>query len=190
MRSPSLEVVFHLFKILKIVFSSTWLDLPMLQSKLSWFPACSLLVRADAGNKSEDQTDIFVNQFRIVLEFWVPVWNAGLNQEQVTEIECVKKSFLQIALGCNYTDYNSALEEANLEKLSIRRTKLCKNIATKAFKHPKHSQWFVTREPGPNTRSEQEVFKPPLSRLSRLKKVPYIIWKVYWITLGVNLHDL
>ena len=128
------------------------------------------------GANLEDLKDIYIKQVRSVLEFGVPVWNAGLNQEQVMEIERVQKSFLHIALGCNYTDYKSALEEASLEMLSDRRTKLCKNFASKALKHPKHSHWFVTKEPGPDTRSEKLAFKPPLCRLSRLKKspIPYL----------------
>ena len=128
------------------------------------------------GANLNDLTDIYIKQVRSILEFGVPVWNAGIKQEQVTDIERVQKSFLHIALGSDYTDYKSALEEANLEMLSSRRTKLCKNFAMKAFKHPKHTHWFSTKEPGPNTRSDKIVFKPPLCRLSRLKKspIPYL----------------
>ena len=49
LRLPLKEVVVHLLKTLKIVSSSTRLDLQTIQSKLSWFSAYSLLVRVAGG---------------------------------------------------------------------------------------------------------------------------------------------
>jgi hypothetical protein len=43
-RSSSLEVVFHIFKMFKIILRCSGVDLQILQSKFSWFPAISLLV--------------------------------------------------------------------------------------------------------------------------------------------------
>ena len=53
LRLPSLEVGFHLLKIMKTVLSFPWLDLKMLQSKLSRFPAYSLLVWTAGGIKTK-----------------------------------------------------------------------------------------------------------------------------------------
>ena len=128
------------------------------------------------GANLDDLTDIYVKQVRSILEFGVPVWNSGLTQEEMSDIERVQKSFLYIALGDNFSDYKIALSESNLEMLSSRRTKLCKSFALKTSKHIKHHHWFVKTEPGPFTRSEKPAFKPPLCRLTRLKKspIPYL----------------
>ena len=128
------------------------------------------------GANLEDLTDIYVKQVRSILEFGVPVWNSGLTQEEVSDIERVQKSFLHIVLGEDYDEYNTALFKSNLEMLSTRRTKLCKSFALKTSKHPKHHHWFTKTEPGPLTRSKKPTFKPPLCRLTRLKKspIPYL----------------
>ena len=128
------------------------------------------------GANLDDLTDIYVKQVRSILEFGVPVWNSGLIQDEVADIERVQKSFLHIALGQDYCDYETALAESNLEMLSTRRTKLCKSFALKTSKHAKHHHWFVKTKPGPNTRSEKPALKPPLCRLTRFKKspIPYL----------------
>ena len=127
------------------------------------------------GANMDDLTDIYTKQVRIVLEFGVPVWNCGLTVAETHDIERVQKSFLHIALGSNYANYENALSKSKLETLEDRRKQLCLNFAVKAAKHPKHSNWFVP-ESGPNTRSVKPKFKAPLGRLQRYKRspIPYL----------------
>ena len=73
-------------------------------------------------------------QVSSILEFGVPVWNSKLTQEEITDIERVKKSLMHITIGDEYTDYKSALYVTNLEMLSRRRSKLCLNFSTKSLK--------------------------------------------------------
>ena len=128
------------------------------------------------GAEFNDLVDIYMKQVRSVLEFGVPAWNSGITQAEVLDIERVQKSFLHIALGHEYLDYQSALRISNLETLSLRRLKLCKKFAEKASKHPKHSKWFVMTKPGLNTRSDKQTYKMPICRLARTSKgpIPYL----------------
>ena len=128
------------------------------------------------GANLSDLVDIYVKQVRSILEFGVPVWNSGLTLEEITDIERVQKSFLHIVLGHQYQDYQSALEIAHLETLVQRRLKLCKKFAMKASRHPKHRKWFVKTEPGPNTRSDKQLYKSPICKLTRTRKgpIPYL----------------
>ena len=160
----------------------------ILRNDLSWKPNTEIMTKKaykrlwilkrlkKQGASLDDLRDIYVKQVRSVLEFGVPVWSSGITQEDATDIERVQKSFLHIALGNDYTDYKAALAESNLEMLSSRRTRLSKSFAVKTAKHPKHNHWFSKTKPGVNTRSAKVVFKPPLCRLSRLKKspIPYL----------------
>ena len=126
-----------------------------IQNDLSWKSnTCSLIKRAykklwaikrlkSQGANREDLIDIYEKQVRSVLEFGVPVWNSGLNQDEVADIERVQKAFLHIALENEYKDYQSALQVSQLETLVCRRLQLCKKFAMKSSKHPKHSKWFV-----------------------------------------------
>ena len=129
------------------------------------------------GGSQETLIDVYCKQIGSVLEFGVPVWNSSLTQEQVREIERVKKSFLHVVLGEEYEDYENALALTDLESLEERRLNLCTKFAIKAFKHPNHSNWFVEHEQhGAITRSEKSTFDSPLCRLKRFKKspIPYL----------------
>ena len=128
------------------------------------------------GANLEDLVDIYTKQVRSILEFGVPVWNSGLTQEEVSDLERVQKSFLHVALGSDYVDYKSALVKANLDTLVNRRIKLCQKFALKASRHPKHSNWFVKSDQGPNTRSIKEKYKTANYRLTRTRKgpIPYL----------------
>ena len=129
------------------------------------------------GASLNDLVDVYVKQTRSILEFGAPVWNSNLTQDYVASIERVQKSFLYIALGDKYNNYESALKVVNLESLEHRRTQLCLNFAVQAAKHPKHHSWFVPNNPpGAKTRSIKEQFKPPLCRLKRFAKspIPYL----------------
>ena len=128
------------------------------------------------GASISDLVDIYIKQVRSILEFGVPVWNSGLTSEEITDIERVQKSFLHIILQQNYQDYKSALEIAQLETLVYRRLNLCKKFAVKASRHPKHRKWFVKTESGPNTRSDKNLYKLPICKLTRTMKgpIPYL----------------
>ena len=159
-----------------------------IRNDLSWKSnTCSLIKRAykklwaikrlkSQGANLDDLIDIYEKQVRSVLEFGVPVWNSGLTQDEVADIERVQKAFLHIALENEYKDYQSALQVSQLETLVCRRLQLCKKFAMKSSKHPKHSKWFVRNEPGPNTRSKKPDYKIPLCRLTRTRKgpIPYL----------------
>ena len=95
------------------------------------------------GATYEDLTDVYVKQVRSILDFGTPVWNSNLKQEDVLDIERVQKSFLHIALGNMYINYESALDRMNLETLKERRTNICSNFAIPASKQSKHGKWFT-----------------------------------------------
>ena len=97
------------------------------------------------------------------------------SKAEVQEIERVQKTFLNIALGVNYQNYENALRTANLECLETRRLKLCTNFARKSLNHHKHSAWFKLNKGAPNTRSKASL-KLPLHRLTRFREspIPYL----------------
>ena len=101
-----------------------------------------------AGASLEDMTDVYVKQIRSVLEFGVPVWNSGLTKEEISDIERAQKSFLHIALGPEYVDYENALNSAGLDTLQSRRTTLCRRFGSKAAKHERHQYWFQLTKRG------------------------------------------
>ena len=76
--------------------------------------------------------------------------------------ERVQKSFLHIALGDSYGNYENALSKSKLETLEERRKHLCIKVAKKTTaKHQKHRNWFIP-ESRPNTISLKEMLRPLL----------------------------
>ena len=128
------------------------------------------------GANLEDLVDVYCKQIRCILEFGVPVWNPSLTMEESYDIERVQKSFLHIALGNQYLDYENALVLSNLQKLGDRRVTLCKKFAMKSSKHQKFKKWFKTSKNAPNTRRHKPKFVEPITRLTRYRKspIPYL----------------
>ena len=91
------------------------------------------------------------------------VWTPGLRITQTNQIERVQKCTLHVILGENYTSYNQAKCILGVDNLSDRRYKLCLNLAKKAEKHKKYSNWFHPAEikvkPNFTTRTEENLLQ-------------------------------
>ena len=102
--------------------------------------------------------DVYQKQVRSVLELAVPVWQAGLTQQEVKQIERVQRTAFYIILGDNYKDYDNALDLLQCDRLAERRYKLCKNFVKKAVRNEQFKNWFcLNDDPVPNftTRSDK-----------------------------------
>ena len=104
------------------------------------------------------------------------MWHAGLTLENKATIERVQKSALAIILGKGYISYDNALSTLKLEKLCVRRDKLCLKFARKSLASKKYCTWFVPDEKIQNTRRKNKTVKPALTRTTRFQKsaLPYL----------------
>ena len=125
----------------------------------------------------EEMLDVYQKQVRSVLEMAVPVWQAGLTQVEVKQIERVQRTAFHIILGEQYEDYDHACKELECDKLGDRRYKLCKNFVKKAVKHPQ----FQSADPIPNCETREgkatkrNKDKPLKTRTDRLANSPLSI---------------
>ena len=125
------------------------------------------------GASLTELIEVYRTQIRCLLEFAVPVWNAGLTRAQENQIERVQKCALAIILSKNFHDYEHALNITDLKRLSERRHDLCLKFATKASKHVKFATWFCKSEQaGMETRTKKYPLKSVNARTSRYKKSP------------------
>ena len=85
------------------------------------------------------------------------MFHSGLTKDQSNNIEKVQKKAIIIILGATYTNYGSALNALNLDRLDIRRTKLCYNFAVKCAESPKHCSMFPKN---PIQRTNSRFYKP------------------------------
>ena len=73
------------------------------------------------GATVEEMLDVYQKQVRSVLEMAVPVWQAGLTQVEVKQIERVQRTAFHIILGEQYEDYDQACKELECDRLGDRR---------------------------------------------------------------------
>ena len=114
---------------------------------------------------------IYYRHIRSILEFAVPVWNGGITKTEVHKIETVQRVALCIIYGKGFS-YNQTCLKYNIQKLHIRRKKLCLNFAKKALMHGKFNDWFIKNKDMANKTKFLEV----VSRQKRLQKspIPYL----------------
>ena len=134
------------------------------------------------GADTNSLKDVYVKQIRSILEFGVPAWQGGLTLIEKTDIERVQKCAAHIMLGKTYSSYEAALKVLGLEKLEVRRVRLCLSFAIKAEKHPKFQQWFIPNKKAYNTRNRAK-YKEIHAKHARYAKSP-----LAYLTKLLNAH--
>ena len=93
----------------------------------------------------EDKRNIYILYIRSILEQSCVVWNSNLTVENKEDLERVQKAAVRIILGKEFTNYESALDKVDLEKLEDRRENLCLKFAKNCLKHTKTKEMFPER---------------------------------------------
>ena len=128
----------HLEKLSVIKLLGIWLD-----EDISWntntkeickraFSRLSMLSRLKyAGIPREDLLLIYKLFIRSTAEYCSVVFHSALTQEQTKKIELIQSTSLKIILGCEYTNYESALKICSLDTLYQRRSDRMFNFVIK-----------------------------------------------------------
>ncbi len=82
-----------------------------------------------AGLSKQDILEVYCAKIRPIMEYACQVWHPGLTKEQSDSLESIQKRVLKVV----YTDtnYEEALNLANLPKLSECRENMCKKLLNK-----------------------------------------------------------
>ena len=124
------------------------------------------------GADTVDLIEVYCKQIRSILEFGVPVWNASLTGDNITQLERIQKTALHIIYGEGYKSYKCSLKMSGLEKLSDRRRKICLTFARKALKHSKFNNWFKPNTRKTKTRQKLPKFCKVYSTTNRFERSP------------------
>ena len=111
---------------------------------------------------------VYYRHIRSILEFGVPVWNGALTVNESKQIERVQKIAIHIIYGRSLS-YRKSLEKFNIERLKIRRRRLCLNFAKKALKHERFKGWFLSEKKSVQGRVK---FAKTIANCKRLKNAP------------------
>jgi hypothetical protein len=113
--------------------------------------------------------DIYVLYLRSILEQSCQVWHYAITEEESSDLERVQKVACKVILGSRYTDYQSALETLNLNRLDERRTSLCLRFAKKCLRFEQTKDMFpLNTEYQVNTRDAPK-YKVKFASTGRLR---------------------
>ena len=82
----------------------------------------------------QDLLVIYKSFIRSKLEQSASVWHSSLTKNNEDDLERVQKSALKVILKDKYLNYESALQQLNIESLFDRRESLCLKFARKGLK--------------------------------------------------------
>ena len=87
------------------------------------------------GASWDDLKNIYILYVRSLLEQSCTVWNSGLSEENIEDLERVQKSALRIILKGSYKSYEIALKNFDIESLVERRERLCLEFSKKCLRN-------------------------------------------------------
>ena len=172
---------------LEVIYSTRLLGV-IISSDLSWSNHVNdivlravkklwILIRFKSlGATTQQLLQVYFTRVRSTLEFAAPVFHGGLTKLQSNQLEMVQKKALAIILAQSYTNYETALLSLNMERLDIRREKLCLSFAIKCTKSHRHQSMFnLSPSPMCNTRNFK-TYMEPLCHTSRYynSSIPYL----------------
>ena len=86
--------------------------------------------------------NIYILYIRSLLEQSCQVWHYSLSEEEISDLERVQRVACKIILQEEYSTYEQALEDLDLQTLVDRRDSLCLKFAKRCVKHPKARDLF------------------------------------------------
>ena len=118
--------------------------------------------------------DVYTKEIRSLLEMAVPVWNSGLTNQQIHDIESIQKVAMQIILQDKYVDYQLACKLFSAQTLADRRTKLCSKFALKNLKS--ENSFFTKVGANVETRQKSDLVKEFKCNFGRFynSSLPYL----------------
>ena len=127
-----------------------------------------VLVRFKAlGGTREQLLAVYQLRVRSTLEFAAPVFHSSLTQVQSRKVEMIQKKAFAIILGHDYTNYATALNTLNQERLDVRREKLNLNFALKCIKSYQHRSMFPLNTNQRENMRNTKKYHEPLCRTDR-----------------------
>ena len=112
---------------------------------------------------------IYTLYVRSILEFNSCVWHFSITKAEEGDIERVQKIACKIMLKEEYSSYENALAELQLENLKERRLMLSKRFAKKCLKFDKSKSMFPLNEPSQHDTRTCDPYKVNFASTSRLR---------------------
>ena len=83
------------------------------------------------GSTPQEMVELWKTFCRSVLEKTCVVWDSGLTNQNIEDLERTQKTFVKLIIEENFENYTTSLRFLNLETLESRRKKLSVKFAKK-----------------------------------------------------------
>ena len=87
---------------------------------------------------------------RVMLEYACPVWHSGLTVAQSRSLDRAQRVAMAAITGRWERSHSAQLRELGLERLELRRQRICKRFGERTAKDSRHQDMFSVN---PNTRT-------------------------------------
>ena len=113
----------------------------VITNQMSWNENCTLLIKKvnarmqlirkvwSFGSTTQEMVELWKTFCRSVLEQTCVVWDSGLTNQNIEDLERTQKTFVKLIMEENYENYTSSLKFLNLETLENRRKNLLLKFA-------------------------------------------------------------
>jgi hypothetical protein len=105
---------------------------------------------------------VYFSYARPSLKYACLAWHPGLTKDQLDRLEMIQKRAVKIILGHNYSTYDDAMKQLNLNSLDSRRHELTYRFALDCLNSPTHRGLLPDLESPPS--------EGPVTRLRQIKK--------------------
>ena len=113
----------------------------VITNQMSWNENCTLLIKKvnarmqlirkvwSFGSTPQEMVELWKTFCRSILEQTCVVWDSGLTNQNIEDLERTQKTFVKLIMEEDYKNYTSSLKFLSLETLESRRKKISVNFA-------------------------------------------------------------
>ena len=113
----------------------------IITDQISWTENCNLLIKKvnarmqlirkvwSFGSTPQEMVELWKTFCRSILEQTCVVWDSGLTNKNIEDLERTQKTFVKLIMEEDYRSYTSSLKFLNLETLEKRRKSILLKFA-------------------------------------------------------------
>ena len=113
---------------------------------------------------------------RVHMELACPAWHSSLTASQSQDLERAQRIAMAAIVGRWEPSHSRQLSELGLERLWLRREKLCRVFAQRTATNSRHSDLFTQTGSRPRRGKQVRIYREPLSRTATHfnSPIPYL----------------
>ena len=142
----------------------------MVQDDLKWQTQCEEMVKKATsttwalrrmkamGVPEATMVDYWKSEGRVMLEYGCPVWHSGLTSAQSHSLDRAQRVAMAAITGRWEPSHTRQLAELGLERLSARRTRICKTFSQRTATNSRHMDMFTPVTSARRIGTYREIF--------------------------------